>query len=74
MKSDIEIARSIELTKIKQVAANFGMPLEYVTHYGRYMAKVSEEIIDEEKVKTVTLFWLQPSPLQRQVSVRLQCQ
>ena len=55
MKSDIEIARSIELTKIKQVAANFGMPLEYVTHYGRYMAKVSEEIIDEEKVNKSNL-------------------
>ena len=55
MKSDIEIARSIELTKIKQVACNYGMPLEYVTHYGRYMAKVSEEIIDEEKVKNSNL-------------------
>ena len=55
MKSDIEIARSIELTKIKQVACNFGMPLEHVTHYGRYMAKVSEEIIDEEKVKKSNL-------------------
>ena len=55
MKSDIEIARSIELTKIKQVACNFGMPLEYVTHYGRYMAKVSEEIIDDEKVKNSNL-------------------
>lgn len=50
MKSDIEIARSVELTKIKQVAHSFGMPLEHVTHYGRYMAKVSEGIIDEEKV------------------------
>ena len=55
MKSDIEIARSIELTKIKQIAANYGMPLEHVTHYGRYMAKVSEEIIDEEKVKNSNL-------------------
>ena len=53
MKSDIEIARSIELTKIKQVAANFGMPLEDVTHYGRYMAKVSEKIIDEEKIPRI---------------------
>lgn len=55
MKSDIEIARSIELTKIKQIAANYGMPLEHVTHYGRYMAKVSEETIDEEKVKNSNL-------------------
>lgn len=58
MKSDIEIARSIELTKIKQIAANYGMPLEHVTHYGRYMAKVSEEIIDEEKVKNSNLILL----------------
>ena len=55
MKFDIEIARSIELTMIKQIAANYGMPLEHVTHYGRYMAKVSEEIIDEEKVKNSNL-------------------
>lgn len=55
MKSDIEIARSIELMKIKQVAQNYGIPTDYVHHYGRYMAKVSEELIDEEKVKQSNL-------------------
>ena len=29
MKSDIEIARSIELTKIKQIARETGIPVEY---------------------------------------------
>ena len=38
MKSDIEIARSIELKKIKQVAENVGIPREEVENYGRYIA------------------------------------
>ena len=37
MKSDIEIARSIELKKIKQVAEGVGIPREEVENYGRYI-------------------------------------
>ena len=33
MKSDIEIARSIELKKIKQVAESIGIPREEVENY-----------------------------------------
>ena len=51
MKSDIEIARSIELRKIKEVACAFGMPTDLVEHYGRHIAKVSTDAIDEERVK-----------------------
>lgn len=51
MKSDIEIARSIELKKIKQVAESIGIPREEVENYGRYIAKIPEQLIDEEKVK-----------------------
>lgn len=51
MKSDIEIARSIELTKIKQVARNYDIPVEEIENYGRYIAKVPHRLIDEEKVK-----------------------
>ncbi len=51
MKSDIEIARSIELTKIKKVATATGIPVEHISNYGRYIAKVDEALIDEEKVK-----------------------
>ena len=51
MKSDIEIARSIELKKIKELAKSVGMPEDQVTHYGRHMAKVDIDLIDEEKIK-----------------------
>ena len=55
MKSDIEIARSIELVKIKELAEKFGIDKEYVTHYGRHMAKVDISLIDEEKVRNGNL-------------------
>ena len=38
MKSDIEIARSVELKKIKQVAESIGIPRDEVENYGRYIA------------------------------------
>lgn len=38
MKTDIEIARSIELVKIKQVARETGIPVEHISNYGRYIA------------------------------------
>ena len=55
MKSDIEIARSIELTKIKQVARDYDIPVEEIQNYGRYIAKVPETLIDEEKVNKSNL-------------------
>lgn len=55
MKSDIEIARSIELTKIKQIARDYDIPVEEIHNYGRYIAKVPETLIDDEKVKKSNL-------------------
>ena len=55
MKSDIEIARSIELIKIKELARKFNLPEDQVTHYGRHMAKVDISLIDEEKIKKSNL-------------------
>ena len=55
MKSDIEIARSIELIKIKELAKMYNMPEDQVTHYGRHMAKVDISLIDEEKIKKSNL-------------------
>ena len=55
MKSDIEIARSIGLIKIKELAKSFNMPEDQVTHYGRHMAKVDISLIDEEKIKKSNL-------------------
>ncbi len=55
MKSDIEIARSIELTKIKQIARDYDIPVDEISNYGRYIAKVNQELIDDEKVKKSNL-------------------
>ncbi len=53
--TDIEIARSTELIKIKELARNYGIPEDNVTHYGRHMAKVDISLIDEEKVRNSNL-------------------
>ncbi|MGN0221795.1 MAG: formate--tetrahydrofolate ligase [Prevotella sp.] len=55
MKSDIEIARSIELKKIKYVALDAGIPDESIQYYGRYIAKVDEHILDENKISRSNL-------------------
>ena len=51
MKSDIEIARSIELRPITEIADNLGIPQESLEPYGKHMAKVPLSLIDEEKVR-----------------------
>lgn len=55
MKSDIEIARSIELKKIKQVAVCVGIPREEVENYGRYIAKIPIKLINGQKVEKSNL-------------------
>ena len=51
MKSDIEIARSIALKNINEIAADVQIPEDKLNNYGRYIAKVDANQIDEEKVK-----------------------
>ena len=55
MKTDIEIARNTPLVNIEQIAAQAGIPAESVNPYGRYMAKVDEHLIDDNKVKQSNL-------------------
>ncbi len=55
MKSDIEIARSIQLKRIKEVADDTGIPRTGIENYGRYIAKVDEHLIDEERVSRSNL-------------------
>ena len=50
MKTDIEIARSVKMRRITEIAENIGIPEEKVSQYGHYMAKVSRSLIDEEKI------------------------
>lgn len=51
MKSDIEIARSIRLHPIRQIAEGLGISEDELEPYGKYIAKVPEQIIDKEKIK-----------------------
>jgi formate--tetrahydrofolate ligase len=50
MKTDIEIARSVKMRRITEVAEGIGIPEEKVSQYGHYMAKVSRSLINEEKI------------------------
>ena len=50
MKSDIEIARSVQMRRITEIAESIGVPEEKVAQYGHYMAKVPLSLIDENKV------------------------
>jgi formate--tetrahydrofolate ligase len=51
MKTDIQIARECELKPIGDIASQLGIAPEKIEPYGRHMAKVPVEMIDEERVK-----------------------
>ena len=51
MKSDIEIARETPLAPITAIAEKMGVPADALEPYGRYCAKIPEDLIDEEKVR-----------------------
>lgn len=55
MKSDIEIARETPLKKVKDVAEGIGIPRDRVINYGRYMAKIPADLIDNERVSRSNL-------------------
>jgi len=50
MKTDIQIARECELKPIGEIAANLGIDPEKIEPYGRHMAKVPVQLIDEQRV------------------------
>lgn len=51
MKTDIEIAQEITLQHIDNIAKNLGIDENHTEPYGRYIAKVSLDAIDEERMK-----------------------
>lgn len=55
MKSDIEIARECKLAPITEIAAKLNIPECELEQYGKYVAKVPEKLIDDEKVKQSNL-------------------
>ena len=55
MKTDIEIARSIKLEKIENIAQSYGIPTDKIENYGKFIAKVPSELIDENRIKKSNL-------------------
>lgn len=53
--SDIEIARTIQLKHINEIAATLGILSDELLHYGKYKAKLPLSFIDEEKIKKSNL-------------------
>ena len=51
MKSDIEIARSVKLKNIREIAAQVRFPEEEVFNYGKHIAKIPYKLIDDKKAK-----------------------
>lgn len=51
MLSDIEIAKSVKLRPITDVAAELGLQDEQIEHYGHYIAKVKFNNFDKHKSK-----------------------
>ena len=49
MKSDIEIAQEAELVHIKKVAEKLGINEDELEFYGKYKAKISDELWESVK-------------------------
>lgn len=66
MKSDIEIAQEAELVHIKEVAGKLGINEDELEFYGKYKAKISDElwesVKDREDGKLVLVTAINPTP------------
>ncbi|MCR4717501.1 MAG: formate--tetrahydrofolate ligase [Lachnospiraceae bacterium] len=66
MKTDIEIAQEAELTHIREVAASLDIKEDDLEFYGKYKAKLSEDLINKVKAnadgKLVLVTAINPTP------------
>jgi len=66
-KSDLEIAHEAKLKPIKEIAESIGIPEDMLDPYGKYVAKVHLEAIEELKkrprAKYVVMSAITPTPL-----------
>jgi len=66
MKSDIEIAQEAKLSHIKEVAAKLDIDEEYLEYFGKYKAKLSDELFEKLKDrpdgKLVLVTAINPTP------------
>ena len=65
MKSDIEIAQSVKLKNIKEIADTAKIDEKYLNYYGKYKAKIDLELLKEnqnENGKLVLVTAINPTP------------
>ena len=66
MKTDIQIAQEAQMSHIKEVAANIGIKEDDLEFYGKYKAKISDELWDKVKDnkdgKLVLVTAINPTP------------
>jgi len=64
---DIEIARKAELKNITEIAKKLGVDEEYLEQYGKYKAKISNELLEKKKNdedgKLILVTSINPTPL-----------
>jgi formate--tetrahydrofolate ligase len=64
-KSDIEIAQSVKLTDIREIAAKLGLSEDDIDLYGKYKAKVDYNLLKEKpqkKAKLILTTAITPTP------------
>ena len=65
--TDIEIARNTKLDEISNIAKKVGIDEKYVEQYGKYKAKINnnifEDLKDEKNGKLVLVTAMSPTPL-----------
>ena len=66
MKTDIQIAQEATMLPIKDVAASIGIKEDYLELYGKYKAKISDELINRTKKnpdgKLILVTAINPTP------------
>ena len=66
MKTDIQIAQEATMLPIKDVAASIGITEDYLELYGKYKAKISDELINRTKKnpdgKLILVTAINPTP------------
>ena len=66
MKSDIQIAQDAEMIHIKEVAASYNIPEDDLELYGKYKAKLSDELAEKTKTnpdgKLILVTAINPTP------------
>ena len=73
MLTDIEIAKSVKMRPINEVAAELGIHEDQVENYGRYIAKILRTRLTPTSLRITISSLLQLSALQRLVMVRPPC-